>query len=63
MQQIELPLTNGSLLIMEGATQTDWQVCWKNWPSKILNASFQTADIFKSDKWRTVYNLVLSLHK
>lgn len=25
MQQIELPLTNGSLLIMEGATQTDWQ--------------------------------------
>lgn len=25
MQQIEVPLTHGSLLIMEGATQADWQ--------------------------------------
>ena len=26
MQQIDVPLTNGSLLIMEGFTQADWQV-------------------------------------
>ena len=26
MQHIELPLTNGALLIMEGASQADWQV-------------------------------------
>ena len=28
MQQIEVPLTHGSLLIMEGATQADWQVSY-----------------------------------
>ena len=26
MQQIEIPVTHGALLIMEGATQADWQV-------------------------------------
>ena len=26
MQQIDVPLANGSLLIMEGFTQADWQV-------------------------------------
>lgn len=26
MEHIKIPLTHGSLLLMEGASQTDWQV-------------------------------------
>jgi alpha-ketoglutarate-dependent dioxygenase alkB family protein 3 len=26
MQHVKIPLSHGSLLIMEGATQVDWQV-------------------------------------
>jgi alpha-ketoglutarate-dependent dioxygenase alkB family protein 3 len=28
VQHVKIHLTHGSLLIMEGATQDDWQVCW-----------------------------------
>ena len=53
MQHVELPLTNGALLIMEGASQADWQVCHL----AIINP-FQTNGIF----YTAAYNKVRMVH-